>query len=368
MKKRYLFIYGPLGGGGAERVLLDILSNFDYTNYSVDLCLLCPEGILYSEIPKEVNIIALYPSYTLGYRLSYHLSTKLGLDYFLKSRLQKKIQNNYDVVISFLEGLPLKLQYIADLWGRQYSWVHVDLYNFPYEKNQFFCGEEEKAYNSLDSIICVANDTEIAFHNRFPSCKVPTRVIYNPIDFEKIERMAAGQAIHNERFTVVTMGRLTQQKRMDRIVRLAARLKALEVNNVKFQIIGEGELREELENQIRELGVIDSVELLGFMKNPFPYIQAADLMVCCSLAEGFCLAICEAMVLGVPVISTRTAGPVEILQDKYGLLCEHDDDSIFDAFMAMFSNIEKRNYYSEIGAKRVKDFAVENTIQQIYSL
>lgn len=366
--KKYLFIDGPLGGGGAERVLIDILRNFDYSQYSVDLCLLCPGGSLEKEIPEQVNVIHLWPSYTLSFRLANHLSKDLGINCLLKKKLRDKLEDKYDVVISFLEGMPLKLHTLSGLHGRHYSWVHCDLFKFPYEADQFRKGEELKMYEQMNAVICVANDTERSFHKRFPGLQTTTRVIYNPIDFEKICQMADEENIINKLFTVVVVGRLTPQKTTDRVVRLAARLKQENILDVQFQIIGEGELRHELEEQIRELAVTDMVSLLGFKQNPFPYIKAANMLLSSSMAEGFGLVICEAMVLGVPVMSTETDGPREILQNEYGLLCQHDDESIYQAFMQMYTNADLRKSFAAKAEKHVEHFRVENTMREIYNL
>lgn len=366
--KHYLFIYGPLGAGGAERVLIDVLRNFDYTRYAVDLCLMMPGGRLYGEIPQEVKVFSLWKGYTLGYRWSYHVSNKLGIDYFLKRKL-RVVEDKYDVVVSFLEGVPLKLHALMNLGGMHVSWVHCDLYQYPYEANQFRRGEELRAYNKMDKVVCVAQDTEKAFRRRFPTCTSQTDVIYNPIDYKKILRMAGEECVDNNKFTIVTSGRLTPPKKLDRVPRLARALKDSGRKGFVFQIIGEGELRTELERQIAELGVEDCVQLMGFHANPFPLVKAADMMFCCSGYEGFCLVICEAMLLGTPVVSTRTSGPIEILDnDRYGLLCDHTDESMFQAVCRMMDNPDLRRRYSEVGRERVRDFFVEHTMESIYQL
>ena len=66
--KRYLFIYGEINGGGAERVLLDILQNFDYSNNSVDLLQINSGGLLIDEVPKEANIISAWNGYPISYK------------------------------------------------------------------------------------------------------------------------------------------------------------------------------------------------------------------------------------------------------------------------------------------------------------
>lgn len=151
-------------------------------------------------------------------------------------------------------------------------------------------------------------------------------------------------------------------------MRLAARLKEEGVRDVEFQIIGKGELRQDIERQIKESNTAEQVTLLGFRQNPFPYIKAADMLLSSSMAEGFSLVICEAMALGVPVIATDTDGPREILQHKYGLLCQHDDESIYQAFMKMYADAALRKSFAEKGRLRVVDFQVNSTMDEVYKL
>lgn len=111
------------------------------------------------------------------------------------------------------------------------------------------------------------------------------------------------------------------------------------------------------------------MQFLGFKKNPFPYVKNADMMFSCSGYEGFCLVICEAMCLGVPVVSTKTAGPIEILDnDKYGLLADHNDESMYQTVKRMVLDKRLRSYYSKIGRERVLDFSVKKAIRQIEKL
>ena len=371
-KKKILFIYGPLNGGGAERVLLDIFNNYDYSNNEVHLCQICAGGKLLNELPKAVISHSMWPDYTLGYKLAYRASMKLGWNSWLRRRYHKVMDKfgSFDVVISFLEGMPLRMHYLFDIKeGTQVTWVHVDLLRFPYTDNQFRKGEQIAAYNKMDKVVCVAQDTERAFKQRFPNCTSQTTVIYNPIDIKKIEKMSLEHVVKNERFTIVMMGRITPQKRSERFVQVARRFKDMGYRDVLFQWIGDGELRTDMEQLIHELDVEDMVEILGFHHNPFPYLKAADMMFCCSGFEGFCLAICEAMVLGVPVVSTKTSGPIEILDNnQYGFLCEHNIDSMVHAVLTMYNDVSLREHYSELGRQRVKKYEAVQCMQHIYEL
>ncbi len=369
MKNRILFIYGPLGGGGAERVLIDLLANLDYTRYEVDLCLMVNQGVLLPEVPKQVNIIPLWENYSLYYKIAYRLSVKLGSNAMFKKVLKKKITKQYDAEISFLEGMPLKLHAMMDTPAKKIAWVHSDLYNFPYAAKQFAEGEELAAYNKMDTIVCVSNDAQHALRKRFPTCSSQSRVIHNPVDTAKIIRMADEKQLQKSGiFTVVTVGRLTAPKRLDRVIRLAARMKK-EQQQVMFKIVGDGELKAELMAMRTELGVEDIVEFTGFTANPFPHIKNSDMMLLSSAFEGFGLVVCEAMCLGVPVVSTKTAGPTEIIDnDQYGLLCEHDDEAIYGAVKLMMENHELRSKYRELGLERAKAFHVSRTVEEFEKL
>ena len=369
IKKKILFLYGPLGGGGAERVLIDLLNNIDYDKYEVDLSLIVNQGILLPEVPTKVNIIPLWKEYNLYYKIAFRLSIWFGNNFLFRRVLREKITKQYDAEISFLEGIPLKLHALMKTKAKKITWAHCDLFNFPYEANQFAQGEELLAYNKMDAVVCVSNDTLQAFEKRFPTCTSNKIVVYNPIDIAKITRLAnEGKEKSNELFTIVSVGRLTHQKKMDRVIRLASRFKQEQIK-VHFQIIGDGELKEELLALRKKLEVEDVVEFVGFLKNPFSHIKTADMLFLSSAFEGFGLVVCEAMCLGVPVVSTKTAGPTEIIDNnKYGLLCNHDDESIYSAVKEMMDDTVLRAHYKIVSYERALDFSVENTIKQFDTL
>lgn len=371
--KRYLFIDGELNGGGAERVLLDILQNFDFKNNRVDLLQINGGGTLIDEVPNEVHIIEAWHGYPWSYRVALRCSLWLGWQWPLRYGIKKVLRSNqYDVAISFLEGLPLKMHaLIPEVADRNYSWVHCDLDTFRYEESQFRKGEEMAAYNSMDAVVCVAKDTGKAFSRRFPTCKTPVKVIYNPIDCSKIIRMSeAPLSIPNNQnqFTISVVGRLTPPKKLDRVIRLARRIKD-EGLSIKILIIGDGELKDELVQTGVQLDVQDVVEFVGFQRNPYPYIKSADMLLSTSGYEGFSLVICEAMALGVPVVATKTAGPMEILDNNtYGLLCDHDDESIFQSVKKMYDDEKLRRNFSQVGRERVIDFSVRRAMSAINDL
>lgn len=370
-KKRILFIDGPLGGGGAERVLIDILRNIDYERFDVDLAVICRGGALMDEVPDRVNVIELWNGYSWAYKEAFRLSKWLHCNWLFSRKMNgNKLRKDYDIEISFLEGMPLKLGALRKTAAKKASWVHADLFTHHYEAAQFYPGEEIEAYNKMDIVVNVSKYSEDAFGRRFPYCKAEKRVIYNPIDRRKIERMANESAIGKTDglLTVITVGRITPPKNPERLLQVA-KLAQQTALPVRFKWVGDGELREQMEVMRDEMGLHDMVEFTGFCKNPFPHIKAADIMMVTSDFEGFCLVICEAMCLGVPVISTRTAGPSEIIgNNEYGILTDLSAEALFGALKQLVNNPETQHAIVQKAQTRPNAYSVENTIQLLYNL
>ena len=371
MKKRILIIDGPLGGGGAERVLIDILRNIDYDQYEVDLAVICRGGALMEEVPKQVKVIELWPGYNLHYKLAYRASKLLHCNWlFLRVMNGPKLRRDYDIEISFLEGMPLKLGALRTTGAKKVTWVHADLFTHRYEADQFYPGEELSCYNKMDAVVNVSKDCEKAFCKRFPDCTAEKRVIYNPIDRAKIKRMANEAIVSKDDnvLTVITVGRVTPPKKPERLLQVARQAHEAGLP-VRFKWVGDGELRKDMESMRDQMGLRDMVDFVGFTSNPFPHIKAADIMMVTSDFEGFCLVICEAMCLGVPVISTRTAGPSEIIgNNEYGVLTELSAESLFEALKEWVNNPDERLKVSQRAISRPDEYSVEKTIQKLEKL
>lgn len=138
---------------------------------------------------------------------------------------------------------------------------------------------------------------------------------------------------------------------------------------VRFKWVGDGGLRPQMESLRDKMGLKGMVEFTGFTKNPYPHIKDADIMMVTSDYEGFCLVICEAMCLGVPVVSTATAGPSEILGDnEYGILTDLSTDSLFTALSEWIENPETGRIYVDKALARPDEYSIEKTMAAINNL
>ncbi len=166
---------------------------------------------------------------------------------------------------------------------------------------------------------------------------------------------------------LVTSGRLVGQKGYDRLLNVCHRLNQ---DQLKYDlwILGEGWSRPELEGQIQRYQ-LKNVKLLGFKENPYQYIKQGDLFVCSSVNEGFSLVIAEAMMLGLPIISTDCAGPNELLDfGKYGLLVDNSEEGLYEGLKKLLNNPSLLQEYKQKSKERVPFFDAQHCIDEIEKL
>lgn len=369
-KKEILFIIENLRGGGAEKVLLDLLRRFDYSLYHVSLLIAYPDGVYKNDIPKEVELISLYKrNHTFCRKAFRYYKRYNGFSFLLKYQLRKRINGSYDIVISFLEGRALLLHsLIKDKGAVNITWVHCDLSTYHWTTAAFpNLSAEKRCYSGMDKIVFVSYQAMANFSKVF-DLSVPVTCIYNIIDTEYIKVLAEKEEVSYSCFTVTSIGTLNRVKAFDKLLYVAKRFSNAEYP-IRFQIIGEGDYERQLKKLCNELGVQNMVSFLGFKDNPYPYLKKSDVYVSTSLSEGFSLAIGEAMGLGVPVVATRTAGSVELLDDgRCGILTEHDDEAVYRGIKLLVDDEKLRRKYAEKATARSGNFAVDKVMQQIYQL
>jgi glycosyltransferase involved in cell wall biosynthesis len=146
----------------------------------------------------------------------------------------------------------------------------------------------------------------------------------------------------------------------------AAKAIVRHVPDARVLIVGEGELREPLERQIKELGLERHVLLTGFRADAIGLIKSFDVFVLCSVTEGLGSAMLEAMAAGKPVVATRAGGiPEAIVDGETGILVPpNDPESLASAITCLLNDPEHRERLAAAGRQRViAEFSVERMVQ-----
>lgn len=371
MKSVLVFIES-LDGGGAEAIFNNIASVIDKSRFDLTVVTETDNERFTEEVKRNArhrcfvksNGFSLFNKAVIKYSL-------LAPESLVRNTL---IRGKYDVEIAFCEGYATKIIGNSGKKNtKKIAWVHTDVINHPWSEAVFGGAENEKrCYENFDAIVCVSETMRESFVKKYGMAE-KVHVIYNVIDDADIVKKASESVTLNLPRPLFTLaGRLTAVKGYDRLVRVCAKLRDLGYD-FSVAILGKGEEEENIRKQIEENALSDRIKLFGFQENPQKFIAASDAFVCSSYAEGYSTAVSEAVILGVPVVTTECSGMREIFGDEEcGIICENSDDGLFEAMKKVldepgllrnFKSAEKRRATAFGIASRIK--AVEDFIDNI---
>ncbi|MGL5989239.1 glycosyltransferase [Cetobacterium sp.] len=363
--KKLFFVIDSLHCAGAEKSLLTLLSLIDYSKYSVDLQLIGYGGELEKLLPKEVNLLSpfeyikynslplekfifetlkniklnyLYSRLRFSLKLkekNYGNREKARLFWELSKNSIKISKEKYDIAIAYAQGVPTF--YVADKVKakKKFAWVNVS-YDLSGEEQKY----QKSKYQKFDKIVTVSDSAEEIFKNVFPEFKNKITTIYDINNPKTIKEMAEiGEGYENKNsLKLLTVGRLANQKGYD-IALLAAKILKESGLDFKWYVLGKGPLKNDIEKKIIEYGLEEVFILLGVTSNPYGYIKNADIYVQTSKFEGFGLAIAEARMLNIPVVTTEfDAVYNQMIQRKNGIVTKMDAKSIAEGVLELVNN------------------------------
>ena len=364
MKKKILFLIPNLAHGGAERVLVNLANNLDSQKYDVTVQTLFNVGVNRQYLQPHVHYVPGYKKHIRGTTTLMKLFSPWLLYKFW-------IKENYDVLISYLEGPTSRI--IAgcpDPEKKKIAWLHIEL-NTPKQAAIGFRSpaEAQKYYNTYDRLVAVAGSVKDRFLQSLP-VMTPIHVLYNTNEtgqiVEKAKMLPEDPAFCEDGIRICSVAKLMPTKGFDRLLTVHKRLLDEGLHHTVY-ILGIGEEEEKLRQKIREYGVEDSFILLGFRDNPYQYVSRCDLYVCSSRREGFSTAVTEALIVGTPVVSTDCSGARELLgeNNEYGIVVENSEDGIYEGMKKMLSEPETLAHYRRMAGERGKYFSKGKTVQAV---
>jgi glycosyltransferase involved in cell wall biosynthesis len=360
-KKRITFFLDALHGGGAEKAVVNMLKGLSQRDeYDLDLVLAKLEGPYLDRVPKQVRIVnlgtgrvitALFPliSY-LRQNRPWALIGNMGHVNVIAavakelSRVQTKLVLVEQNTLSANQSNLARAKLVPPLMKRLYPRADI------------VAGVSAGVARDLEKSLNFGAWTVRVLHNPI----VDTDLFANAK--EPIEHPWFGE---NTPPVFLAVGRLNPQKDFPNLLQAFALVR--KEREARLIILGEGELRPQLEAMTASLGIADDVSLPGFIKNPYAYMSRASCFVLSSQEEGLPTVLIEAMACGCPIVSTDCpSGPDEILADgKYGVLVPiRDAVALAGGMLHTLDNPLSK----EILVDRANDFSIDSAVERYLSL
>lgn len=347
-----------LQGGGAERVMVSLANAFAARGFNVDMVLAAAIGPFLNEVSSRVRVVNL--------KSGRAIKALLPLAWYLRRERPKALLSamGHANVVALLARKLARCQIRIVVSERglisgEYALARGSASRLTFRLIPIL-------YPKADAICSVSKgaSNDLAVFLSLPLERVQT--IYNPFDLSNIKARAAEPLNHpwfdpGQPPVVLSVGRLNEAKNFDVLISAFSLLRRQRM--ARLVILGEGELRLDLEAQLVRLGLTDeAVQLPGFMPNPYPWLARCSLFVLSSLREGLPGVLIEAMACGASIVSTDClSGPDEILEGgQWGRLVAVGDAEALAQAMADtldLPSIERPNVQ-----RRAADFEQEHAV------
>jgi glycosyltransferase involved in cell wall biosynthesis len=386
-----LFVRSFGGGGGAERVMLNLATGLADQGHRVDLVMGRKEGHFLDEIPDKINIIdlkvrsayQLLPVVLKMPRVAATLAASLlrpGVPWILGAVPGLAAYLNQQRPAALLSAL--SYPNIAAVLARRLSPAStrmvISVHNHlsvataqagkAAEKN--FPQLARRLYPEADRVVAVSDGVADDLAQTIQLARSRITTIYNPVFRPDLMTLAQAPLEHawfapGAPPVILGIGKLKPQKDFGCLIRAFARVRA--DRPARLLILGEGSQREAVLSLARQLRVADDIALPGFVANPFAYLGRAAVFALSSAWEGLPTVIIEALACGCPIVSTDCpSGPAELLErGAYGSLVPvGDDTALAQAILATLDTPPHRDRLLD----RARQFSVDRAVEQYLSV
>lgn len=361
MNKGHIIFFLPtLHGGGAERITINLIKGMLKRDIPLELVVASAEGSYLHQIPKSVSVVNL--------AVGRVIKAILPLSHYLQ-------QNRPSALVSHMSHANVVAVLAKKLTRTKTRLILVEHNTLSVNKSnliraRFIPPLMKWLYPSVDAIVGVSKGVAEDLEFQLGLAEQKVNVIYNPVVDEQLIAKAKTPLDHpwfekGHLPVFLAVGRLTTQKDFSTLIKAFALLRKHRL--ARLIILGEGELRTELEAMVNMLGIAEDISLPGFVENPYAYMYNANAFILSSRWEGLPTVLIEAMACGCPVVATDCpSGPKEILDaGKYGALVPVGDEIALSAAM---SNVLDNSVNTDLLVQRTMDFSVEQATSKYLAL
>ena len=363
-KRKVVFVVNHLTVGGVQKSLVSALNAIDYENNEVSLYLRKNRTTLLPFVNENVKTV-------INNDPNHYYRSLTALILRFRILLRKIIRKNYNVLEERLKEREItgRMDYetkeyfneeqydIAIAYSEGYPSVFVGKCVDAERKIMFYQGSTDVLHEIHENTIPLFNDIVVehediknllcSWYGDLVEGKI--RILDNYCDYKLIRKLGAESYEKKEdgQLVLCTCARFEYVKGIDLAVE-AARIMRDKGYDFIWYIVGGGTEEAEVEVLIGKYSLQDRVVLTGILTNPYPYMAGADIYVQPSREEALSIAMLESQILCAPMVSTKTAGGLAMIEDGVnGLLAEIAPESLARAIERMMTDADLRERIKE---------------------
>jgi glycosyltransferase involved in cell wall biosynthesis len=341
-KIKVLEVIDSLGSGGAESLLKNFVLEAKENNiFNMEIATLYSNAIFKDEI-KNAGI----PVWDFNLRYKYDLRGIIKLITVIK-------KGKYDIVHVHLFPANVFAALSSFFLSKDIVWIFSE-HNVYNRRRSFkiFKILDSFTYSRYSKIICVSKQVESTLFGWMSSIKGKTKVIPNAVFVSELLNPN-----HLKIYDILFVGRLSQAKGIDILLKAVKILKNKYSKYLKIAIVGDGPLKENLNNLAVELGVNGEVKFLGVRKDIEELMVSSKIFIIPSRWEGLPMVVLEAMSRGMSIIATTVGGIPEVIKNgKEGILISPEDpETLAQAINNLLENEELQEKLSQAAYEKVRE-------------
>ena len=350
-----------LGGGGAERVMLNLATGFIQHGFQVDLVLAKAWGPHLWKVPSTIRVV------DLGAARPLQCLPKLA-QYLRRERPEALLAamhyaNEIAVLAKRLAGVS------TQIIVTEHNTLSRSINQLKGLKRRLIPLGVKYLYPFADHIVTVSQGARDDLQHWMDSSSATVEAIYNPVIADDLYQKAEIAVDHpwfqeGQPPVILGVGKLEPQKDFPMLIRAFAQVRSQQP--CRLVILGWGPDQTELEGLIANLGLAEDAALLGYVDNPYAYMARSRVFALSSAWEGLPTVLIEAMALGIPVVSTNCkSGPEEILnQGEFGNLVPVGDSDAMSQSITAVLNGE----HPVVHKAWLKQFGIQGSVEQYLKL